>query len=322
MYREKRIGVVVPAYNEALLIGKVIETMPSFVDCIIVINDKSTDQTQSIVQKYVEQDAERIVLIDHEHNLGVGGAIITGYRYARDQQYDITVVMAGDAQMDPDDLPALLNPIVDGRADYSKGNRLFTGEAWQKIPTIRYLGNAALSLGTKVASGYWHVADSQTGYTATSLKVLQTLPLQKVFKRYGMPNDFLVRLNVYNFRVIDVPIRPIYGVGEQSGIRYGKAIPRLSLLLISLFLWRMKEKYIIRDFHPLIFFYLLGGACTLFGLVLGAYLLTYRINTGAVEPTAPLFASFLFLTGLQSLFFAMWFDMEYNRDLGLGAQKE
>ncbi len=321
MYKSKTIAVTIPAYNESRLVGGVIDTLPDFIDKIVVVDDASSDETAAVAQSRVDAQPERVVLLKHETNQGVGGAIVTGYKWARDAEMDITVVVAGDAQMDPGDLPALLEPIVEGRADYAKGNRLFTGEAWQKIPHVRYLGNSALSLLTKIASGYWHVADSQTGYTAASLEVLQTLPLDKVFRRYGVPNDILVRLNVCNFRVEDVPIRPIYGVGETSGIHCGRIIPRLCWLLTKLFLWRMKEKYVIRDFHPLVFFYMTGIFCTPIGLILGLYLLCVRIFVGAVEPVAPLFAAFLFLSGLQSLFFAMSFDMEHNRALGLGAHK-
>lgn len=318
MYRQKSIAVVVPAYNEEKLIGRVIETMPGFVDKIVVIDDRSTDDTAAVVDAYRRKDADRLVFIRHGENAGVGGAIVTGYRWVRDNGIEIAAVMAGDAQMDPGDLQALLDPVVEGLADYSKGNRLVTGEAWKKIPHTRYLGNAALSLLTKIASGYWHVADSQSGYTACSLDVLQTLPLERVFKRYGMPNDMLVRLNVYGFRVIDVPIKPIYGLGEESGIHCGKAVPRFSWLLTRLFFWRMKEKYIIRDFHPLVFFYLMGLACAPAGLVFGVHLLLKRIIRGPIAPTSALFAAFLFITGLQAVFFGMWMDMEYNRGTGLG----
>ena len=315
MYREKFICVVVPAFQEELLIGTVVDTMPDFVDRIVIVDDCSSDNTIAKVKECQVREGERVHLIVHEKNGGVGDAIVTGYKYARDQNYDITVVMAGDAQMDPDDLPALLDPVVEDRADYSKGNRLFTGEAWHKIPKMRYLGNSMLSLMTKVASGYWNIADSQTGYTAANLEVLKTVQLDKVFKRYGMPNDFLVRLNIYDFRVIDVPVEPVYGIGEKSGIKYHKAVPRLSMLLWKLFLYRMGQKYIIRDFHPLIFFYALGFTAVPIAIIMGIYLIYHRIFVGTVEPLMPIFTAFLFISGLQSSFFAMWFDMEHNRHI-------
>jgi hypothetical protein len=245
----------------------------------------------------------------------VGGAIATGYRWARDHEVEISVVMAGDAQMDPTDLPKLLDPVVEGKVDYAKGNRLFTGRAWEVIPKTRYLGNAVLSFLTKIASGYWHVADSQSGYSVVTLEVLKAVDLETIYRRYGMPNDFLVKLNVYQFRVGDVSIHPVYGIGEHSGIRIYKVVFTLSLLLFKLFLWRLKEKYIIRDFHPLVLFYLLGFVLTPIGVLFGAYLLIYRIFVGPVAATSALFAAFFAISGLQSLFFAMWFDMEYNKGL-------
>jgi glycosyltransferase involved in cell wall biosynthesis len=248
-------------------------------------------------------------------NQGVGGAIATGYKWCRDHEVDVAVVMAGDAQMDPADLPTLLAPIVEDRADYAKGNRLFTGDAWNQIPRVRYLGNSAMSLLTKMASGYWHVADSQCGYTAINARALKMLDWDQMYKRYGQPNDLLVRLNVFNFRVCDVPVRPVYNIGETSGVKPLRMIPKLSWLLFKLFLHRMWQKYVIRDFHPLVFFYMMGVGLFVPGAVFGLYLFFYRLFAGPIAPTSALFAVFLFVTGLQSLFFAMWFDMEYNRDL-------
>jgi glycosyltransferase involved in cell wall biosynthesis len=314
MYRDKTIAVIIPAYDEEKLIGKVLQTTPTFIDHIVVVDDASSDQTGEIVKVHQEKDS-RIIYLRHPRNEGVGGAIVTGYKWARDNGISISVVMAGDAQMDPRDLPNLLDPVVDGEVDYAKGNRLFTGKAWKIIPKTRYLGNAILSFLTKIACGYWHVADSQSGYGAVNLEVLETIDLDGVYKRYGMPNDFLVRLNVYHFRVRDVPVNPIYGIGERSGIKISRVVFTLSFLLLKLFIWRLKEKYIIRDFHPLVLFYLLGFALTPIGFVFGCYLLIYRLFFGPVAATSALFAAFFAISGLQSLFFAMWFDMEYNKEL-------
>jgi glycosyltransferase involved in cell wall biosynthesis len=314
MYRDKTIAVIVPAHNEEKLIGKVLKTMPAFVDHIVVIDDASSDRTGEIVKTHQEENP-RINYIRHQVNEGVGGAIITGYKWARDHEVDISVVMAGDAQMDPKDLPHLLDPVVEGKADYSKGNRLFTGKAWKVIPKTRYLGNGILSFLTKIASGYWHVADSQSGYAAITLEALQAIDLDMIYKRYGMPNDLLVKLNVYHFRVQDVPVTPVYGIGERSGMKIYKVVFTLSFLLMKLFLWRLKEKYVIRDFHPLVLFYLMGFVLTPIGIGFGLYLLMYRILVGPVAATSALFSAFFAISGLQSLFFAMWFDMEYNKGL-------
>jgi glycosyltransferase involved in cell wall biosynthesis len=315
MYKGKSVAVVVPAYNEEKLIGKVIETIPDYVDYLVIVDDLSKDQTIEVVNGYLGAADDRIVLICMEKNVGVGGAIAAGYKWCRDHKIDAAAVMAGDAQMDPSDLPALLDPVVNGEADYTKGNRLFTGEAWHKIPKARYMGNAALSLLTKIASGYWHVADSQTGYTVANLKVLSTIDLDAIYKRYGMPNDMLVKLNIYNFRVRDVEIKPVYGIGEKSGIKPILVIPKFIVLLSRLFMMRMFQKYVIRDFHPLIFFYFSGFTFSLIGWLLGIYLFIYRLSVGPVVATSTIAVIFLIITGMQSLFFAMWFDMDSNKNL-------
>lgn len=314
MHLNKTIAVVVPAYNEKRLIGETLSSIPSLVDQIIVVDDASSDNTAQTVREKAEND-QRICLLEHEANQGVGGAIATGYKKALELEMDVTVVMAGDGQMDPNDFMNIIGPIVDGSAEYSKGNRLFYGDAWRMIPRYRYLGNSFLSLLTKIASGYWHIADSQSGYTAISLIALKRLNLDHIYRGYGMPNDLLIKLNQYDFRVRDVHIRPVYNKGEKSGIRLIRFIPRISWLLFKGFWHRLFFKYVIKDFHPLIFFYILGVSLFPVGLIFGLYLIYYRILIGPVASTSALFASFLFISGLQSLFFAMWFDMEYNKGL-------
>ena len=316
MYQEKSIAVVVPAYNEEKLIGKTLTSIPDVVDRIIVINDASADNTSEIIKRIAEED-KRICLIEHEVNQGVGGAIVTGYKKARDLKIDVTVVIAGDAQMDPSDLIHIVEPVANGSADYAKGNRLFYGDAWNMIPHYRYLGNSFLSLLTKIASGYWHVADSQSGYAAISLLALRRMNLDRIYKRYGMPNDLLIKLNQYDFRVKDVHVRPVYNVGEKSGIKLIYVVPRIGWILFKGFWQRLFFKYVIKDFHPLVFFYLLGLTLFPAGLLSGAYLLYYRLFIGSVAATSALFSVFLFVSGLQSLFFAMWFDMEYNKDINI-----
>ena len=314
MYKKKSIAIVVPAYNEETQITRVIESMPAFVDQIIIVNDCSTDKTSEVV-KSLQLEHSKVLLINHELNQGVGGAIATGYKWVRDNNMDVAVVMAGDAQMDPDDLPAILDPVVEGRADYSKGNRLTTGEAFKKIPKIRYFGNSALTLLTKIASGYWHVTDSQTGYTAINKKALKTINWDDMYKRYGQPNDLLVKLNVYNFRVIDVPIKPIYNVGEKSGIRVRKVLFTMSWLLFKLFCWRIKEKYIIRDFHPLVFFYLLAFSLLLTSIILITRLFYLWHQYGHAPHMTALALFFSLIMGMQASFFAMWMDSDYNKKL-------
>lgn len=315
MYEGKSIAVVVPAHNEEKLLGQVLETMPGFVDLIIVVDDASTDQTLEVAAAWSKRLGDKLLLVAHKENQGVGGAITTGYKHALEHHSDVVAVMAGDAQMDPADLSRVIAPVARNEFDYVKGNRLFRGESWTMIPHYRYLGNAVLSLLTKIASGYWHIADSQCGYTAISRIALERLHLDGIYKQYGMPNDILVKLNIGNFRVRDVSVRPVYNVGERSGIRLWKVIPTISWLLLRSFCWRLLAKYVLRDFHPLVFFYALGLSLFPAGAIFGAYLIAYRVLVGTVAPTSALFAAFLLISGLQALFFAMWFDMDYNKHL-------
>jgi hypothetical protein len=208
-----------------------------------------------------------------------------------------------------------VRPVARGEADYAKANRLFTGEAWRVIPRHRYVGNAVLSMLTKIASGYWHVADSQAGYTAISHDLLAQLDLDRIYRGYGFPNDMLVHLNVWNARVRDVPSRPVYGVGERSGIKIRRVVPRISWLLFKGFLWRLREKYVIRDFHPLVFFYTFGIVMTAAGLLLGIVETALRIAGNAVSVGTVVLVALLLVSGSQFMLFAMWFDMESNKDL-------
>lgn len=314
MYRGKSICVTVPAHNEETQIGKVIDTMPDYVDNIVVVDDASSDRTAEIVRDHQVANA-RLVLISHETNSGVGGAIVTGYKWARDNDLDVTAVMAGDGQMAAGDLVSIISPVVNGEADYAKGNRLFFGDAWSMIPHYRYLGNSFLSLMTKIASGYWHVADSQSGYTAISLLALRRIDLDRIYPDYGMPNDLLIKLNQFDFKVCDVHVRPVYNVGEKSGIRLRRVIPRISWLLFKGFWRRLFFKYVIKDFHPLVFFYMLS-----FGLLTTSVPLTLRcvyiwLARGDIPDINALALVFSIISGLQLLFFGMWFDMEYNKCL-------
>jgi glycosyltransferase involved in cell wall biosynthesis len=309
----KRVAVVVPAHDEEALIGRTLAEIPAFVDRVYVVDDHSTDATAERARAVGDP---RVEVIGHDRNLGVGAAIVTGYKRALDERVDVTAVMAADGQMDPADLETLVGAVARGDVDYAKANRLFTGQAWELMPRHRYLGNAVLSMLTKIASGYWHTADSQSGYTAISRQMLQQLDLDRIYRRYGFPNDMLVHLNVWNARVRDFPSRPIYNVGERSGIKLWRVIPAIAWLLFKGFFWRLREKYVIRDFHPLVFFYALGIVMTTIGLVLGAWVAVERIFLGGdiTAGTATLVA-LLLISGTQFTLFAMWFDMESNKDL-------
>ncbi len=324
MFEEKTIAVVVPCYNEESQIGKVLETMPDYVDCIIVVDDASTDGTVEAAKRYIasetdssrgsgSDEASRTILIQLEKNQGVGAAIIAGYREAIQRQIEVTAVMAGDAQMDPKQLRLIVAPVARNQADYSKANRLYYRKPLSDIPTHRYIGNAFLSMLTKIASGYWRVADSQTGYTAISLKALETIDLDGVYPRYGYPNDMLVRLNVYDFRVADVPIRPVYNVGERSKMRLWKVIPAMTWLIFKRFIWRMWRKYVIHDFHPLVLFYAAGMLLGLISTGLFIRMFWQLIMIGHIPPLNALAWGFCIIASMQFVLFAMWFDMERNQ---------
>lgn len=314
MYKSCKIAVVVPSHNEETQITRVVETMPDIVDRIIIVNDASRDRTVEVVRALMPNHP-RIELIDLTVNQGVGGAIAAGYKWCRDNDIDVAVVMAGDGQMSPKDFIPVIEPVVSGAYDYSKGNRLFTGEAYRKIPRIRFIGNSVLSLLTKIASGYWHVADSQTGYTAISRRALAAIDWDLMYKRYGQPNDLLVRLNVENMHVVDVPIEPVYNIGEKSGIRIHKVIFTIGWLLVRMFFWRLKEKYFIRTFHPLLFFYAFGALMSLVSLVFGGRAVSLWMLRGAMPEISVLLMVFAASVGFNSLGFAFWFDFEANKEL-------
>jgi glycosyltransferase involved in cell wall biosynthesis len=312
MLEGKRVAVVVPAHNEEALIGETLAAIPDVVDRVYVVDDHSEDTTATRAQ---EAGDPRIELIVHQQNEGVGAAIVTGYRRALAEGIDVVVVMAADGQMDPADLETIAGAVARGEVDYAKANRLFTGQAWELMPRHRYLGNAVLSMLTKIASGYWHVADSQSGYTAISREQLERLDLDRVYQRYGFPNDMLVHLNVWNARVRDFPSRPIYGVGERSEIKLRRVVPSIAWLLLKGFFWRLREKYVIRDFHPLVFFYAFGILLTVTGLVLGVVETVLRLMGNELTTPTMILVALLLISGSQFTLFAMWFDMESNKDL-------
>lgn len=359
MLNNKTVAVVVPAYNEEKQIGLVIETMPAFVDRIIIVNDNSNDTTDLIIKKYfttkynetttslkkksiprtfhndadiklhelnvneinlfpesvvinADPNNDRIILINNIKNTGVGGSIARGYKWCKDHQIDCTAVMAGDAQMDPDELESICLPVISENIDYVKGNRLIHGSADCYIPKTRFIGNSILTILTKIASGYWRVSDTQTGYTAISLSALNSIKLYDIYKRYGMPNDMLVKLNIAWCTIREIPIKPVYRIGERSKMKIYKVIPRISLLLIRSFLKRLWIKYFFKAFHPLFILYNLS-------FILGIAWIPYLMkvsrlliqNKNASFETLLAF-TFLGITALQFLVFAMWMDIQDN----------
>jgi glycosyltransferase involved in cell wall biosynthesis len=285
MYRDASVGVVVPAFNEGPFIGTVLDTMPEFVDRVYAVDDCSTDETWAEIESRVtpeliaepipdggSSNPSNVVPIRHRTNRGRGAAVKTGYQRAMEDDLDIVVVMDGDAQMDPNQLDRLLDPVVSGRADYAKGNRLARPRDWRGMSNWRLFGNVMLTLLTNVASGYWGLRDSQNGYTAISAEMLEQLDIEALYDDYGFLNDMLVTLNMHHARVYDVEMPAVYG-DERSGIRYGTFIPSLSLLLFRGFLRRLKHEHLEQPFHPAVVLYTIGMT----GLILSGLSLISRL---------------------------------------------
>lgn len=329
MYKGKTIGVVVPAYNEEGFVSKVIDSVPAFVDRVYVIDDRSTDRTWEEIQRHAEKANQnapntpmadggavfdtRVVPLRHEENRGVGGAIKTGYTHARGDGIDVTAVMNGDAQMDPDILDRIIDPIVEGEADYAKGNRLVYREYRQGMSRWRFLGNSILTFLTKIASGYWKMMDPQNGYTAISYRALEQIEIDGLYEDYGFCNDVLVRLNASNVRIADISMPAVYG-DEKSSIRYSTFIPKVSRLLLWNFLWRLKVKYFVRDFHPLALFYYLGAFTV--GVATLSFGAAFLPSVGGESTfVTGLLSMTLYVIGCILLLSAMVFDMQANEEL-------
>ena len=251
MHGRLRVAAVVPARNEERLIGRTIWPVPEIIDTIYVIDDGSQDRTAEIVQHYADSDP-RIRLISHKVNQGVGAAIITGYNQAYKDGHDVFVVVGGDAQMDWLDLDNLLQPIVEGRADYTKGNRFIygskdtPGNGWREMPTKRLLGNVCCSILTKIASGYYHLNDSQMGYTALHKRAFKRMDWKSARKGYGYPAEWLMRFHSEGVRVADVPVRAIYLSNErQTQIQVKKFLFYMMGIIVKGWMQRINREYLL-----------------------------------------------------------------------------
>ena len=318
MYRDKKIALVIPAYNEEKLIKPTLENVPVAIDRIYVVDDKSPDNQNEVILRCAEKDP-RIHLLRHEVNLGPGGAIITGYSASSRDGYDITVVVGGDYQMPLEEVSHFLDPIIDGKVDYTKGNRFLLSkleDTLQKMPKVRLFGNWLITALTKIASGYYKIMDVVDGYTAISKLAIDVIDWKRAWKRYGYPMDFLIRINAYGFKVMDIPRTAIYLPGErQSQIKGFRYAMRVTPMLLRGFFWRLKFRYIFLDFHPLVFFYYLSFLLIPAGLTFGIYLVADKLFFGGAGVTAPraILDALLLLSGIQFLLFAMLFDMEEGK---------
>ena len=315
MYRDRTIAVVVPAYNEELLIADTLLSVPAFVDRIYAVNDASRDRTQAVIEETAKQDP-RIIPLQHEKNRGVGAAIVSGYKRALAENMSIAVVMAGDNQMDPLLMESFIGPVIENKADYTKGNRLLSPEYRKGMSRWRFFGNTVLTFMTKFSSGYWKLMDPQNGYTAISRRALERINLDRIYPQYGYCNDLLVKLNVFGFRVMDVEMPARYG-RETSKIKYGSYIGKVSWLLTRDFFYRLRMKYIVLSFHPLVIFYLFGMALTLAGLVAGLYTAYFVLVDNGPLFIRGVLSLLIFALGMQFLSFALMFDIQENREISL-----
>jgi glycosyltransferase involved in cell wall biosynthesis len=236
VFSSLRIAVVMPAFNEQEAIAAAVRSVPAWVDHLLVVDDASRDGTAEAARTVRRTGLE---ILRHDENRGVGAAIATGYRRALELGVDAAVVMAGDGQMHPDDLPTLLWPLVRREADYVKGNRFTDAAVWREMPFARIAGNILLSLATKVTSGYWRLFDSQCGYTAASRLALAVIDADGLFPRYGYPNDLLARLHKAGLHAVDAPVRAVYGPRWRSGIRFSTVIYPMSFVLVRSWLRRV-----------------------------------------------------------------------------------
>jgi len=317
-------NVVLSYINEERAIGKVIRQTSSASDgneydrADKLLKEKQEKDIQLYARSEIANvypDTNRIILINHLKNSGVGSAIARGYKWCLDHNIDCTAVMAGDGQMDPSELEKICIPVLTEDIDYVKGNRLIHGGARLVMPKTRFFGNSVLSILTKIASGYWHVSDTQTGYTAISFAALNAIKIHKIYPRYGMPNDLLVKLNIAFCTIKEVKIKPVYNIGETSKLKVHKVIPRISWLLFKSFFKRLWAKYLFRDFHPLFLLYHFAILVGIMALPYAIKVFILTLSGETVSPTTMLAFFFLFTSGFQSLLFAMWMDIQDNERL-------
>lgn len=306
MYRELRVAVVVPAYNEEKLIATVIRTVPELVDHIIVVDDQSSDDTPRLAEATLDP---RLEVHRLPVNQGVGGAILTGHRRALELGADVSVVMAGDAQMDPQYLSALLDPIADGDADFTKANRFYGIGSFAGMPRHRVFGNVVLSFLTKASSGYWGLFDPQNGYTAIHRRALERLPVDQIARRYDFENDLLINLNILRVPARDVPIPAVYG-DEVSGMRLTRVAPRLLRTLYRGFWRRIWWKYVIQSFSPVALLLFAGLTCLFFGLAISLFVVINTVGPDVASPGTVLLAVAPMLTSLHLLISAMMLDIQ------------
>lgn len=306
MFEGLRVAVVVPAFKEQAHIASVITSMPALVDYILVVDDASPDGTSAAASAVQDPRTE---IIRHEHNKGVGGAIVTGHRRALELGADVSVVMAGDGQMDPLHLPRLLRPLVQDGFAFAKANRFYSATSYAGMPAHRVIGNVLLTFMTKAASGYWNLVDPQNGYTAITRECLERLPLDRLAERYEFENDQLIWLNILDARAVDVPIPALYGA-EVSSIRLHAVVPRLTLLLFRGFWRRVWLKYVLWSFSAVALLLITVTLLLVFGTVVGIWAMIASIGAPEASTGTWLLAVAPSLVGIQLLVQALVLDIQ------------
>ncbi len=307
MYRGRTIGVVIPAYNVERSIRKVVDGIPAWVDRIIVVDDASRDGTLHEAQSIV---SDRLIVLRHDVNQGVGGATLTGLRRALDEGVKIAVKMDGDGQMDPAYLPVLLDAVTIQGYDYAKGNRFLHSAELFTMPRHRLLGNFALTFLTKLTSGYWNVFDPQNGYVAIRREALAQLNFSRIAKRYFFENDVLIHLNILGFRVKDVAIPAMYG-DERSSMRISRILGSFPVYLFRRYWYRIYQKYVLRDFSPVALFLFLGLPFFFWGVGFGFYTWWRSWAFGEIATTGTVMLSVLpFLVGFELILQAVMLDIQ------------
>ena len=305
---ELKISVVIPCYNVSKHIEEVVNKMPSEINHIIVVNDCSTDSTLSILEKIASNNS-KVHVLSHAVNQGVGGAMISGYKKSLELGADITIKMDGDGQMDASYISNLIQPIIEGKADFAKGNRFRDLKALQSMPAVRRIGNLGLSFLIKAASGYWNIFDPTNGFTAIKNEVLASINFNKLHKRYYFETSMIAELYFCNAVIHDVPMKAIYG-DEISGLSSTKTLFEFPPKLLMTFLRRIVLKYFLFDFNIGSLYLITGIPLFLYGFIFG--LLKYeeynKLGVGAPTGTVIL-PTLLIILGFQLLLAGLAFDI-------------
>jgi dolichol-phosphate mannosyltransferase len=307
-FYDHNIVVVIPAFRVEREIARVLEEIPDFIRHIIVVNDASTDSTQAIVQASAQKDP-RIFLLCHEQNLGVGGAMVTGFQKALELSADVVIKMDGDGQMDAKYLPDLITPILEGQADYTKGNRFRDFPSLTKMPFIRRIGNLFLGFLTKAATGYWNLFDPANGYVAIGAEALAELPLEKLDRTYYFETSMLANLYLIGAVVRDVSMSARYEE-EQSNLYVHRVLLEFPPKLLSTFIKRIALKNFIYDFSMTTIYILAGFPLLLFGLIFGIVKWVHYASIQVPAPTGTVMLPTLsVLLGIQFLISAVESDL-------------